>query len=215
MTLLKSPIEYASEETILAAINACDKSQGRVIVGIAGPPGSGKSTFASKLAARLGPHATVLPMDGFHLDNDTLSAMDLLDRKGAPQTFDGLGFVKLVRSLRLQADVSYPTFDRAQDKTIPNGGQVHSATRIVLIEGNYLLLQRPPWSELKADFDLTVYLDVSREVLRSRLVARWCAHGLTQSQAQARAEQNDMKNVETVCSASARADFFVASDDVA
>jgi len=142
------------------------------------------------------------------------SAWDLLDCKGAPQTFDGLGFVKLVRSLRLQADASYPTFDCVQDKTRPSGGQVHCAARMVLIEGNYLLLQQQPWYELRAHFDLTVYLDVSPEVLRSRLVARWCAHELTEPQAQARAEPNDMKNVEILCSASARADFFAASDYV-
>lgn len=213
METVKSPNEHASTDEIIAAIRACRKDRRRVLVGIAGPPGSGKSTLASKLAIRLGRHAAVLPMDGYHLDNATLAAMGLLDRKGAPQTFDSSGFVELVRTLRLQDDVSYPTFDRDQDKTIPDGGRIHGATRIVLIEGNYLLLQQSPWADLKALFDLTVYLDIPRDVLRSRLVARWLEHGLTESQAISRAEENDMKNVELVRSASACADFFTGEED--
>lgn len=130
----------SSKEAIVQAIRERGQQGNRVLVAIAGPPGSGKSTFAQELAMRLGQDAAVLPMDGFHLDNATLDRMDLFQRKGAPETFDSEGFVRLVRALRTQDSVAYPTFDRQNDRTIPDGGKIHAATRFVLIEGNYLLL---------------------------------------------------------------------------
>ncbi len=212
MSAVKPPQDHASLGTIIDAIREQDRGQGRVLVGIAGPPGGGKSTLATKIATRLGPDAAVLPMDGYHLDNATLVEMGLLDRKGAPDTFDSADFVQLVQSLRHKDNVSYATFDRDQDRTVPEGGKIQSNTRIVLIEGNYLLLQSPPWSELRSLFDLSVFLDVPKETLKSRLVRRWHAHGLTASEAEARAEQNDMKNVETVQTGSAHADFYTGEN---
>jgi pantothenate kinase len=203
---------FASIDTIIQAIRTRALERRRVLVGIAGPPGAGKSTLSSKLASRLGSDAAILPMDGYHLDNATLEDRGLLPRKGAPQTFDSEGFVELVRTLRQQDSVSYPVFDRGKDQTVPNGGRIDGKTRIVLVEGNYLLLQTPPWSELKPLFDVTLYLDVPREVLRTRLVNRWREHGLSLLQAEARADGNDMKNVETVHSCSGLADFFVKDD---
>lgn len=204
-----------SLDAVLETIRACLEVQSRVLVGIAGPPGAGKSTLASALASRLGPVAAVLPMDGYHLDNPSLKEMGLLHRKGAPETFDGAGFVELVRNLRQQDGISYPTFDRVNDRTVPDGGRIDGATRIVLVEGNYLLLQTPPWSDLKALFDITVYLDVPQEVLKSRLVARWRRHGLSPSHAESRAEANDMRNVALVAASSSQADFVVGEDDAA
>ncbi len=213
MTAVEPPRKHASLDTIVAAIRAHDKDQRRVLIGIAGPPGAGKSTLAAKLATRLGAQAAVLPMDGYHLDNTTLTEMGLLDRKGAPQTFDSSGFVQLVRTLRQGEDVSYPTFDRDQDKTISDGGHIDGGTGIVLIEGNYLLLQQSPWSDLKPLFDLTIFLDVPKDVLKSRLVARWQKHGLSDTQAETRAEENDMKNVELVLSSLASADFLTGEEN--
>lgn len=195
-----------SIETIIEAIDA-RAGQDRVLVGIAGAPGSGKSTLASDLAARLGDTAAVLPMDGFHLDNATLDGMGLLHRKGAPQTFDGRGFVHLVQALRNHETVRYPIFDRSQDRTVPDGGEIHAGIRTVLIEGNYLLLRSRPWADLQDLFDLTVFLDIPRETLQGRLVSRWLDHGLEPAAALARAEGNDMKNADLVCSGSVRADI--------
>lgn len=183
----------------------------RCLIGIAGAPGSGKSTLAADLAARLGDGAAVLPMDGFHLDNDTLKRMDILDRKGAPETFDAAAFVQLMHDLRSQPCVSYPTFDRAADKTIPSAGQIDHKTRIVLVEGNYLLLDIAPWSDLAGIFDMTVRLDTPREVLQERLVRRWRDHGLSEIDAHRRAIGNDMKNVDLVIKNS-RSPGFLLSD---
>lgn len=184
----------------------------RVVVAIAGAPGSGKSTLAHDLAGRLGPDAAVLPMDGFHLDNTRLEPLGLLARKGAPQTFDAAGFVRLVGALRGADAVPYPTFDRARDITVPGGGEIAPTTRFVLVEGNYLLLRTPPWSDLKALFDLTVFLNVPEPVLKSRLVARWLEHGLSPDEALARAQGNDMINARLVLDGSAVADFTVVND---
>lgn len=183
----------------------------RLLVGIAGAPASGKSTLAADLATRLGPHAAVLPMDGFHLDNEVLTQMGLFHRKGAPETFDANGFVDLLRKLRTTPSLPYPTFDRAADKTVPNGGEIDAATRIVLIEGNYLLLDIAPWSSLADVFDLTVRLDVDREDLEQRLIARWLDHGLTQPEALARAQGNDLPNADFVAQHARPADLVLRS----
>ena len=182
-------------------------AKSRFIVAIAGPPGSGKSTLSNHLAKCLGPSAKVLPMDGFHLDNDRLQEMGLLPRKGAPETFDAMGLLELMRKMRDKKMFLYPTFDRQEDKTIPNSGGITEEDKIVLVEGNYLLLKGPPWSELSQFFDLTVALDVCRETLQSRLITRWVNHGLSEVDACARALGNDMVNVTCVQNNSCEADY--------
>ncbi len=184
----------------------------RLLVAVAGPPASGKSTLAASLAAHLGDCAAVLPMDGFHLDNDDLEQMGLLHRKGAPETFDAVGFVRLLRKLRGAKRATFPTFDREADRTVPDGGQIDDSTRIVLVEGNYLLLDMAPWSELAEVFDLTVRLDVSREALAHRLVTRWRDHGLSEAEARKRAFGNDMKNADFVTESSRRPDMVLRAD---
>lgn len=175
-------------------IEARATGRDRLLVAISGPPGSGKSTVAESLADRLGPGACVLPMDGFHLDNPVLRALGLFDRRGAPETFDAQGFVNLIRRLRDTDTVRYPIFDRQADRAIPNAGEISATTRIVLVEGNYLLLDTPPWSDLAALFDLTVALEVDVAELETRLITRWLHHGLPKDQALARARGNDLRN---------------------
>lgn len=192
---------------LISEIERRAQTRSRIVIGIAGAPGSGKSTIAAQLADGLQFPAAIVPMDGFHLDNGDLIPLGLLDRKGAPETFDAAGFLELVRSLRSDKAVSYPTFDRAADKTIPNGAAVSAETRIVLVEGNYLLLDRAPWSALDGLFDLTVRLDVPRATLHARLVERWEDHGLSRADAISRAETNDMRNADVVLNEGRAADF--------
>lgn len=184
-----------TQEALINEIQSRAADQDRFLVAIAGAPGSGKSTLAAGLAARLGVSAAVLPMDGFHLENDQLQRMGLMHRKGAPETFDAESFVKLLRNVRRKGAVPYPTFDREADRTIANGGRIAEDTRIVLVEGNYLLLKTPPWSDLAGLFDLTVRLQVSRTELETRLISRWLEYGLPPKDARARALNNDMRNV--------------------
>lgn len=198
---------------LLDIIKARAAGPDRFLVAIAGPPGSGKSTLAADLARLLGPTATVLPMDGFHLDNDRLRNMGLLDRKGAPETFDAQGFVDLLRTVRDAPHVSYPTFDRQSDCAIPDAGAVVPANRIIVVEGNYLLLNTSPWSELADIFDLTVSLEVDRDELERRLVARWLGHGLSIGQARLRARGNDMRNADHLARNSREPDFVLRNGD--
>lgn len=181
----------------------------RSLIAVAGPPGSGKSTLSDYLATRLGPSAQVLPMDGFHLENEELEQRGLLHRKGAPETFDAAGFVRLVRSLHGDAEVSYPTFDRDADRTVPEGGTISKDTKIVLIEGNYLLLKASPWIELAPLFDMTIQLDVDRDVLEKRLIKRWLDQGMPRAAARARAAENDMRNVDLVLQNASNAEFVL------
>ena len=134
--------------------------------------------------------AVVVPMDGFHLDNAILDALDLRKRKGSPPTFDVAGFEVLLRRLReTREDVVIPLFDRKLDLARAGAGIVKADQRILLVEGNYLLLNQPPWDRLAPLFDVTIFLDVDRLELENRLVQRWLAHGHNVGSAQARAPQ--------------------------
>ncbi|KUP92001.1 nucleoside/nucleotide kinase family protein [Tritonibacter horizontis] len=184
---------------------------GRRLVALSGAPGSGKSTLSVPLAAALtaqGLPATVVPMDGFHLDNALLAERGLLARKGAPESFDLGGFARLCRALRTEEQVIYPQFDRARDLAIAGAGAVDPACRVVIIEGNYLLFDETGWRDLAALWDLSIRLDIPMAELETRLVARWCAHGLDRSAAEARARGNDLANAARIDAARLPADLI-------
>ena len=167
-------------------------------VAIAGPPGSGKSTLANDLARRIGPSCCLVPMDGFHLDNATLSAQGLLSVKGAPETFDLAGFEKLIESLQAGRAKHFPTFDRGLDSVIENGESVPDNLSVLLFEGNYLLFDEPGWAGLVNRWDASIWLDVQDEILETRLVERWLDQGMPAKEARERAQMNDLVNVRRV-----------------
>ena len=178
----------------------------RYLVAIAGAPGSGKSTVAQTVADDIG--AVVVPMDGFHLDNAVLDDRGWRARKGAPHTFDVGGFVSLVDRLRHpDAEVFVPVFDRDADLARTAARCVGAEARIILIEGNYLLLDEPGWSDLDGIFDLTVFLSVPEDELRDRLIQRWLDQGLAAAAASSRALENDIPNAQLVASRSRQADI--------
>lgn len=186
----------------------------RMVVGVAGPPASGKSTFAEALADRLNTlspgAAAVVPMDGFHLDNDTLDERGLRHVKGAPETFDAASFAALIGRLgEIGHAIRYPLFDRAADATVPDAGELGADTKIAVVEGNYLLLQRGEWARLAPLFDLTIKLAPPLEVLEARLIERWLTYGHTREQAEARARGNDLVNARTVLEESGAADVTI------
>ncbi|SHF22887.1 AAA domain-containing protein [Litoreibacter ascidiaceicola] len=193
---------------ILALINGLSTTSGRRLIAVAGPPASGKSTLAEQLADIL-PDAAVVPMDGFHLDNEVLSERGLLGRKGAPQTFDALGFLDLVKALRAPVTLSYPTFDRLRDCVVPDGGEVKADCKTVIVEGNYLLLDSAPWDQLHKLWDASIFLDVSPDVLRDRLLQRWRDHGYSEAQALTKAESNDLPNAQVVMQSAVNATYIV------
>lgn len=185
--------------------------KGRRIIAIVGPPASGKSTLAEHLAQRM-QSARVLPMDGFHRDNTDLDRHGLRARKGAPQTFDVAGFEKLLRAIRVKPNLAFPTFDRASDSVVQEGGHLSVADETILVEGNYLLLKTPPWTRINALWDLSIMLNVSPVELERRLVSRWLEHGHSAAEALARARGNDLPNALFMLENSAPADITVLQD---
>jgi pantothenate kinase len=181
----------------------------RLLIAVAGPPGAGKSTLAQALAGHL-PSGTamVLEMDGFHYDNAVLDQLGLRGRKGAPETFDFAGFAALVGRLRAgETDIAIPVFDRRADLARAGAAIISPLVKFVIAEGNYLLLDEPPWAALAEAFDLTVFLDVEREELRRRLLLRWADLGDPPEKAEHWVRTNDMPNVDRVLAKRLRPDF--------
>jgi pantothenate kinase len=203
-------MQLISAADIIARIADLDGER-RCIVAIAGPPGSGKSTFAEKLDAELNAQspgcAAILPMDGYHLDDMVLVPRGLRSRKGAPETFDVAGFVHMIGRLRdnLEPDIAVPVFDRGIEIARAGARLIPHSVRTLIVEGNYLLLDQSPWNKLK--FDLTVMIQVESEVLRQRLVKRWLDLGLDLLEANTKVSDNDMINVELVKNSSRLPDF--------
>lgn len=183
----------------------------RRLVAVVGPPASGKSTFAENLATHLsdgGEVTTVVPMDGFHLDNRLLKRDGTEARKGAPHTFDAYGFVRTLAALQSRDPVVFPLFDRSQDIAIAGAGRVEAICRTVIVEGNYLLLNQAPWDALHAMWNFSIALRPPFEVMQDRLRARWRDH--SKPNAQAWIEMNDIPNINTVLTQSASADITMS-----
>ncbi len=193
---------------LVAQITDDARDRSRYVFGLTGPPGSGKSTVSARLADTLG--AVVVPMDGFHLDNVELERLGLSDVKGAPDTFDALGFVRLVEQLQhADGPVPAPSFDRVADHTIDAAIMVEPDDHIVIVEGNYLLLERPPWEALWGLFDRTGYLAVDDPVRVERLVARHVSHGRSPEQAREFVRTSDEANAAIVAASRHRADVVI------
>lgn len=183
---------------------------GRFIVAIAGPPASGKTTLASDLALALGRGARVVPMDGFHFDDAVLTARGHRSRKGAPHTFDVAGLAHCLTRIRAGDEVAIPIFDRSLELARAAADVVGPQDRIIVVEGNYLLLDRAPWSDLRALFDFRILVTASEGLLTRRLVARWEHYGRTD--AAEWIETNDLPNARTVLAESGGADLVIAAD---
>jgi pantothenate kinase len=186
-----------------------------LLVAIVGPPGSGKSTKAAMLEADLmGKHGIkvqILPMDGFHYDNAVLRELNLINRKGAPETFDFGGLEAVLKRLvERKEDVAVPVFDRDADLARASARLVRRDTRVLLIEGNYLVLRNEPWVRLGKYFDLTVMIECDEQALRKRLMQRWVDLGHSEEEALRKVEMNDIPNARRVADESLPTDFSLA-----
>ncbi|MFI9510435.1 nucleoside/nucleotide kinase family protein [Nocardia sp. NPDC052566] len=197
---------------------------GRYVLGIAGPPGAGKSTLSAALREALNaaadrPVAEIAPMDGFHLPNEVLRAAGSLARKGEPDTFDAAGFVAHLERLRhtpVGQRMLWPTFDRSIEEPVP-GGVVFDSQPIVITEGNYLLLDgtltdaesTAAWSGVRKLLDECWYLDATRESLEERLLHRHIRGGRTPEEAKVKVTDSDLRNADLVAPTSIHADLVL------
>ena len=185
----------------------------RYIVAIAGPPGAGKSTFAQALLLLLTEkfiQAKIISMDGFHLDNSILAERNLLDRKGAPATFDTAGFIHLINRLtNFEDNVVIPEFDRNKDLSIAGSSIISTKDKVLIIEGNYLLIEEEPWNELKKSWDQTIFINPGIDILEQRLLNRWIRHGLDGQDAKKRTLSNDLPNARYVLEKSSDSDIQI------
>lgn len=182
------------------------------ILGIAGPPGAGKSTLALQIVEAWGPNAQLLPMDGFHLANEELVRLGRADRKGAPDTFDVDGYLAALHRVRARAaDVMVPRFHREIEEPVANAIRIAATAELVVTEGNYLLLDDGAWSAVRPLLDACWWADVPDDVRIERLVARHVRHGRTPDAARAWVSTVDEPNARLVTTRRVRPDAHVTT----
>ena len=184
----------------------------RTVIGIVGKPGGGKSTLSKYLLKGCDENlVSVLPMDGFHLSNKVLKSLGRSDRKGAPDTFDVKGFANLLE--RIASDQSnpiyYPIFDRSIEESIAAQGVVLPSTRVVIVEGNYLMHDRDGWQEISPLLNQSWYAYLDEDIRISRLISRHIAFGKDPESAKAWAKGSDQANAELIEMSVARCDFLI------
>ncbi|TRD22894.1 nucleoside triphosphate hydrolase [Palleronia caenipelagi] len=185
----------------------------RTIVAFAGGPGAGKSTLVEALLAEIETNApgaaAILPMDGYHYDDLYLEPNGLRPRKGAPETFDVGGLRTTLARLRAdnESRVAVPVFDRSIEIARAGARLILPQHRLILVEGNYLLLEQDPWTDLREMFDMTVFVDVPLDILRARLTERWS--DLPAEEARRKVDENDLPNARYVADNSTTADFTI------
>lgn len=183
-------------------------AQPRVLLGLAGPPGAGKSTLAEALLRSFADQARVVPMDGFHLANVQLEQLGRSGRKGAPDTFDGDGYVALLsrlRAARAGETVYAPDYRRDLGEAVAGAIAVPPGTRLVITEGNYLLLDDSPWNAVAPLLDETWYVDVDDTQRRAQLVRRHEHFGRSRADALAWVEHTDEPNARKIAASRGKA----------
>ena len=183
---------------------------GRQVIAIVGAPGAGKSTLVERLAESLADTA-ILPMDGFHYDDAVLHQMGRRPWKGAPDTFDVGGLRSTLARLRDPAEgpVAVPVFDRDLEISRGSARIIGPEARLILAEGNYLLLNAAPWPSLRPQFDLTIRIEVPEDELRRRLTRRWIGYGLTETEIAFKLDENDLPNGRLIIHEGAAPDYLL------
>ena len=201
---------FESEEIQQAAAELRSRltSGRRFLLGVAGSPGSGKSTFSACLADALGTgSALVVPMDGFHLGNAIIDGTPLRQRKGAPDTFDVGGYLSLLQRLaRRDEEVVYaPDFRRTIDEPVAASLAIPASVPVIITEGNYLLNEDPRWQQVRAQLDEVWFIDTPHDVRLARLVERHMLYGMDRAAAEAWANGPDAANARLIEATRSRA----------
>jgi len=183
----------------------------RVLLGITGPPGAGKSTLAAEIVDHVGADAVGVPMDGFHLADVELDRLNIRHRKGAIETFDGYGYLALLRQLHARPPhiVYAPAFDRDIEQPVAGSIPVFADTRLVVTEGNYLLDGQPPWPSVRELLTQVWYVDAPPEVWQRRLVARHEQFGKSPEHALAWVRDVDGPNANRIALCRHKADLVL------
>lgn len=210
-------IDYSQALERAQALVAQTNDGSRVLLGVIGSPGVGKTVLAERLVRDLNAAtpgiAAQVPMDGYHLANATLRRLRRADRKGAIDTFDGWGYVALLKRLRAETGnpVYAPGFDRNLEEPVAASIEVGPEVRIVISEGNYLLAEAEPWSRIPALLDECWFCDAPEAVRLQRLVHRHMRFGRSEADAREWAQRVDGANALLIESTRARADVVVST----
>ncbi|WP_399893885.1 nucleoside/nucleotide kinase family protein [Streptomyces sp. BBFR51] len=203
-------------DDLLARARALPRGGRRAILGVAGSPGAGKSTLAARLVRELNgtgePWAAHVPMDGFHLADAELDRLGRRDRKGAPDTFDAAGYAALLLRLREEGDgdiVYAPGFERVLEQPIAGAVPVPPSARLVVTEGNYLLLETGAWARVRSHLDEVWFCGLDEAERVRRLTARHERYGKSPADAAAWALGPDQRNADLVAATRHRADLVV------
>ena len=203
------------EQALSRVTELLNDANGRIIIGIVGKPGAGKSTLSSYLIENLSKESVALvPMDGYHLSNKELDSLGRRDRKGAPDTFDSFGYAALLQRIATSHDdVYFPVFHREIEESIAAEGVVTAKTKVVLTEGNYLLHDQAGWKNVAPILTESWYVEVNDEVRLERLVDRHHFYGKERQAAHDWAHGTDENNARLVEGTKELADFLVINAD--
>lgn len=202
------------KQTLKDVIVSAVEEPRRVIIGVAGIPGAGKTTFAKRLVSEINEAmsgaASYVPMDGFHLSNDILVESGTHTRKGAPDTFDIAGYANALRRIRSCEDTVYvPGYSRVMHDPIAAQHEVDPTAAVVVTEGSYLLLDDENWQDVSSEIDYCVWVDCDETVARMRLAAKQVQMGATHEGARKWVNEVDGSNIETALATRSAADEII------
>ncbi|MGW3652860.1 nucleoside/nucleotide kinase family protein [Streptomyces sp. NPDC000878] len=209
---MERPPSSPTFDELLGRAQALVRDDRRAVLGIAGSPGAGKTTLAERLVRALNgdgpPWVAHVPMDGFHLADVELDRLGLRNRKGAPDTFDSAGYAALLQRLRAEGEdgiVYAPGFERVLEQPIAGAIPVPPTARLIVTEGNYLLL----WPRVRSQLDEVWFCELDEEERLRRLIARHEQFGKPHEKAVAWVLRSDQPNAELVAATLDQADLVV------